>query len=174
MRRLFAAFLPALLLCGCLGYELGPHKPKRYKDIKKIAVSTFKNRTLEPRLEVLLANSLIRHLQEDGTYTIVDEKDADAVFEGELDLIDRRPARSVLGNVLLAREYTLTLRGKYKFYNKKTGALLDSRQMTGATSFFVSGSTAISADVNQDERQAIPLAADTMAASLTNQLTEGF
>jgi hypothetical protein len=174
MRRLLFAILPALLLIAGCGYTLGPHKPKAYKDIKTVAVLNFKNRTLEPRLEVLFANALIRHLQEDGTYKIVSEKDADAIFEGEINLIDRRPARSVIGDVLLAREYTLTIRGKYKFYHRKDSAPLDSRIMLGATSFFVSGSSPISADVNEDERQAIALAAEDMATRLTSQLTEGF
>jgi len=38
----------------------------------------------------------------------------------------------------------------------------------------VSGSSAIQADVNNDERQAIPLAAEDLAVRLVSQISEGW
>ena len=52
------------------------------RGVKKIAVPTFKNDTLEPRVEVLLANAVIKQIQQDGTYQVAREKDADAILEG--------------------------------------------------------------------------------------------
>ncbi|MDB6172103.1 MAG: hypothetical protein JWL59_1414 [Chthoniobacteraceae bacterium] len=170
--RLF--LLPLLLLSGCAGYHLGPVKPKLFTDIKKIAVQTFKNDTLEPRVEVLLANAIIKQIQQDGTYQVVDEKQADALFEGTLDSIVRKSARQVTGNVLQTREYTLTLRAHYRVINRASGAEIDHRTITGTTSFFVSGSNPTSADVNQDERQAIPIAAEDLAVRAVSQLSEGW
>jgi hypothetical protein len=167
-------WLAALLLGGCAGYTLGPIKPTPLKEVHKIAVQSFTNETLEPRLEMLLANSVIKQIQQDGTYQIVAEKDADAILQGNITQLDRRPSRGVNGNILLAREYTLTLRARYTVTKKDTGAQLASRSVTGRTSFFVSGSSAIKADVNQDERQAIPLAAEDLAVTLVSQISEGW
>src|SRR5688572_2845386 len=160
----FALFLPllGLLVSGCAGYKIGPIQPKFMEGIRTIAVPTFKNDTLEPRVEVALANALIKQIQQDGTYQITDEKNADAIIEGTLERIQRRPARSVRGNVLATREYTLELKVRFQMINRATGAHLDGRGITGTTSFFVTGTDAIASDVNQDERQAIPLAAEDM------------
>ena len=175
MRRLLF-LLPALLfLCaGCAGYQIGPAKPKRYEAIHNIAISNFANDTLEPRIEVQLANILIKQIQQDGTYRVTDEAHADAILEGRLERLDRRGAQTVNGNVLLAREYTLTLRARYSFRMKSTGVVLDERPITGSTNFFVTGSSVIAADVNQDERQAIPLAMQDLAVHITAQISEGW
>ena len=167
-------WLAALIFGGCAGYTVGPIKPTPLKDIKKIAVQSFTNDTLEPRLELLVANSIIKQIQQDGTYQIVAEKDADAVLQGQITDLDRKPSRGVNSNVLLAREYTLTMRVRYSITQKTTGVVIASRGVTGGTSFFVSGSSALKADVNQDERQAIPLAADDLAVRLVSQISEGW
>src|SRR5215216_1987066 len=115
----FALFLPlfALLFGGCAGYKIGPIQPKFMEGIKTIAVPTFKNDTLEPRVEVALANALIKQFQQDGTYQIVDEANADAIIVGTLERIQRRPARSVRGNTLLSKEYTLELKCRFVMTN---------------------------------------------------------
>lgn len=173
-----ALLLPLLTLAccfsGCAGYTLGPVKPKRMREVTSIAVPSFKNDTLEPRVEVLLASSVIKQLQQDGTYRVAREADADAILECTIEEIVRRPSRSVRGNVLQTREYTLVLRGRYRVVNRATGAQLDARAVTGQTSFFVTGTNNIAADVNQDERQAIPIAAEDMATRLVSQLAEGW
>lgn len=171
-------WLPLLaVLCafaGCAGYEVGPIKPKRLRNVTSIAVPSFRNDTLEPRVEVLLANAVIKQIQQDGTYRIASESDADAILDCTIEEIQRRPARSVRGNVLQTREYTLHLRGRYRVLDRVSGAELDSRSFTGQTSFFVTGTNNIAADVNQDERQAIPLAAEDMAVRLVAQISEGW
>ena len=174
MRAAFLFPLAALLLAGCAGYKIGPVQPTFMKDIHKIAIPTFRNDTLEPRVEASLATTVINQFQQDGTYQIVDEKDADAILEGRLDMIQRHPARSVQGNVLQTLEYTLTIRCRFKLTRKSTGIVMDERAIVGTTSFYASGSGSIAEDVNQDERQAIPLAAQDMAQQLVTQYSEGF
>lgn len=165
--------LVAICLSGCAGYHIGPIQPKTMRGVKKIAVPSFKNDTLEPRVEVLLANAVIKQLQQDGTYQVTDEADADATLIGRLEEVIRRPSRSVRGNVLQTREFTLVLRVRYEVVDR-SGRILEGRSVTGQTSFFVTGSSTIAADVNQDERQALPLAAEDMAVRLTSQISEGW
>jgi outer membrane lipopolysaccharide assembly protein LptE/RlpB len=164
----------AAVFSGCAGYQIGPIKPTIMKGVKTIAVPNFKNDTLEPRVETLLANSVIKQIQQDGTYQVVREKDADAILECTLDEIERRPARSVPGNVLLTREYLLTLRVRYRVTQRSTGIVLEERTVVGTTSFFVTGTNTIAADIIQDERQAIPVAAEDLAVRLVSQISEGW
>lgn len=174
MTRLFLALVIPLTFCGCAGYRIGPIKPARFAGVQTIAVNNFKNQTLQPRVEVLLANAVIKQIQQDGTYRIVNEATADALLEGTLEEIRRRPSRYVRGNVLQTREYTLQIRVKYKVTQRSTGRLLDERSVLGDTSFFVSGSGSVAADVNQDELQAFPLAAEELAVRLVSQISEGW
>jgi Lipopolysaccharide-assembly len=168
------AALAALTLAGCAGYQAGPIKPTPMADVSTIAVQTFRNDTLEPRIEVLLADGVIKQIQQDGTYKIVRENVADAILEGKLEEIERRPTRSVRGNVLLTREYELLVRIRYKVSNRVTGEQILNRTVSGKTSFFVSGTNALAADVNQDERQALPLAIEDAATRLVSQISEGW
>lgn len=174
--RLARFVLPLLVFClaGCAGYQLGPIKPTPMRGIETVAVPTFKNDTLETRVEVMLANAVIKQIQQDGTYKIADENTADAILVGTLEEIERRPARSVRGNVLLSREYNLVMRVRYRLYNRATGEELESRAVNGNTSFFVTGTNVLSADVLQDERQALPLAAEDLAVRLVSQISEGW
>ncbi len=172
--HLSLALCLALILPGCAGYQIGAIKPTRMKEVKTIAVPSFINKTLEPRVEVQLANVVIKQIQQDGTYEIASEQNADAVLEGTLEEIERRPERSVRGNVLLSREYSLLLRVRYRVYDRVTGVDLEGRTVTGRTTFFVSGSNALAADVLQDERQAFPIAAEDLATRLVSQISEGW
>lgn len=167
-------FAIAIMMSGCAGYQVGPIKPTPMKNVQRICVQNFKNDTLEPRVEVLLTNAVIKQIQQDGTYEVTDEAHADVILTGTLNELIRRPARSFRSNILQTREYQLYLRGRFTVTNINTGVVLENRPFTGTTSFFVTGSSPIAADSNQDERQAIPLAAEDMAVRMVSQISEGW
>ena len=156
------------LLTGCLGYHVGPVKPSVLRDIHAIAVPVFENKTLLPRIEVLITDSVIKQLQQDGTYKIANENNADAVLKAEITEIDRTPARSLRGNVLATTEFNLAMHVKYKLETPSGTVLMPSTEVVGTTSFFVGE------DVTTDERQALPLAAEELAIHLVTQLSEGW
>ena len=157
-----------LLLTGCLGYHVGPVKPSVLRDIHTIAVPTFENKTLLPRIEVLITDSVIKQLQQDGSYKVANENNADAILKAEITEIARAPARSVRGNVLRTTEFNLIMHVKYKLETASGTVLMPSAEVVGTTSFFVQS------DVTTDERQALPLAAEELANHLVTQLSEGW
>jgi hypothetical protein len=73
----------------------------------------------------------------------------------------------VRGNVLSTTEFNLVLTVKYTLIGRD-GAVLSPGAASGSTSFFVGH------DVNTDERQALPLAAEELARHLVSQLSEGW
>lgn len=158
----------SLLLSGCLGYHVGPVKPSVLRDVHGIAVPTFENKTLLPRVEVLITDSVIKQLQQDGTYRIANENNADAILKAEISEIIRTPARSLRGNVLATTEFNLAMHVKYKLETPSGTVLMPSTEVVGTTSFFVGE------DVTTDERQALPLAAEELAIHLVTQLSEGW
>jgi len=157
-----------LALGGCLGYHVGPVKPYYLRDVHTIAVPTFKNRTLVPRVEVLVTDTVIKQLQQDGTFQVANGDKADATLEGQIDRINRAPARSLRGNVLATTEFSLGLIVKYSLIGRDGKPLAGPSQAVGTTSFFVSS------DVTTDERQALPLATEDLATRLVSQLSEGW
>ena len=167
MKKAPLLLLLALLLDGCAGYTLGPATPGYLKYIHAIAVPTFGNHTLVPRIEVLVTNTVIKQFQQDGTFRIVNADAADATLKAEITGVGRAPARSVRGNVLSTTEFNLVLSVKYTLIGRD-GKVLAPGAVSGSTSFFVG------TDVNTDERQALPLAAEELARHLVSQLSEGW
>ena len=174
----FVLSLLAALLCTSCGYHVGPVKPTKLQDIRRICVKNFKNETLEPRMEAMLASAVIKQLQLDGTYEVTSESHADAILQGTLMRKERMPARAVRGNVLQSSEYVLTLTCNYVLVTARTGKILDQHQVLGTTNFFVtagsSGSDLLTADSGRDERQAIPLAVEDLATRVSSLLSEGW
>lgn len=169
MKKHLGAALILLSLGGCAGYHIGPVQPYYLRSIHSIAVPTFENRTLVPRIAVLVTDSVIKQFQQDGTYRIAGDDRADAILKGEIMRITRAPARSLRGNVLATTEFSLFLRVRYSLVERASGKVLATpADVTGTTSFFVGP------DITSDERQALPLAAEELATRLVSQLSEGW
>ena len=168
MKKTIVAALACLGFSGCLGYHIGPAKPYYLRDIHTIAIPTFENKTLIPRVDVLVTGTVIKQFQQDGTFKIGNGDSADATLKGEIIRISRSPARSVRGNVLATSEFNLSMRVRYRLVGPDGKALGPSGEVVGTTSFFVG------TDVTTDERQALPLATEELAIRLVTQLSEGW
>lgn len=167
MTRLLTALFTVALLAGC-GYKLGEIRPTPMRSVRTLAVPTFKNKTYEPRVEVIMADTLIKQLQQDGTYTIVSDETADAILYCTLNKIERRSMRSVVGNVLATAEFEIQLQVNYQVVDRVTGMILMEGRVNGDATFFSDN------DLQTTERQAIPQAAQNIAIELTAKLTEGW
>jgi hypothetical protein len=167
VKKAFSSLALAFLVGGCAGYHVGPATPAHLRHVKTIAVPTFANTTLTPRIEALVTGTIIKQMQQDGTFRIASEDRADAVLKGEIVGVNRSPARSVRGNVLATTEFNLNLAVRYSLVGQD-GKPLSSAGASGSTSFFRSG------DVATDERQALPLAAEELAKQVVSQLSEGW
>jgi hypothetical protein len=168
VRTFFAALVAAVSLSGCAGYHIGEVKPQYLKDVHSIAIPTFRNGTFLPRIEGLVTNTVIKQFQQDGTYRIATEANADAILKATIVVVGRNPVRSVRGNVLATTEFNLGVAVRYTLVSRDGKPLAGPATVSGATSFFVG------TDVTTDERQALPLAAEDLAVRLVSQLSEGW
>lgn len=176
-------------MTGCAGYQVGAVKPTPYKDIDRIHVPTFKNDTLEPRAAAIVTNSVIKLLQEDGTYEITTKERADAVLQGKITRIERRQLRAAQTDTLKTTEMKLFIVVEWSLVDPATGAKIayttardldetnvdttsNLRQRPGR----VVGQTLQFLDPNfqLSERNALPLAADDAAKQLVGQLANGW
>ncbi|MGH8094379.1 MAG: LptE family protein [Chthoniobacterales bacterium] len=169
MKSLVGAALILLSLGGCAGYHIGPVQPYYLRTVHKISVPTFDNKTLLPRISVLITDTVIKQFQQDGTYQIVGDDKADATLEGQITRINRSPARSLRGNVLATTEFNLALQVHYTLVDPQTHKTLAGPfDVIGTTSFFVGP------DITSDQQQALPLAAEQLAIRLVSQVSEGW
>jgi len=83
--------LSALAVAGC-GYHVAGHSSNLPTDWTTIAVPTFKNDTVQYRIEQLFTEAVIREFITRTKYHIVsDPQSADAVLHGEILSIDTSP-----------------------------------------------------------------------------------
>ena len=165
-----AALLPVVLLGAGCAYSLGPAKPTYLKSVRTLSVPMFRSDDLAPHVESLLTTTLIKEFQRDGTFKIAPAGAGDATLRCTLDAVQLTPVRSVPGNVLQASEFVMSLKVRYELREggSDRGRVLDGGRVTGEASFFVS------TDLQQDQRQAFPRAAEQAAQRLVGQLSEGF
>jgi hypothetical protein len=160
--------LPAsLLLTNCAGYQLGASKPHQMANVTKLAVPTFKNDTLEPRLEVLVTNALIKRLQLDGAYQIVPRDEADAVLSATIEDIERSQFRAVRSNTLRSSEILNRLVVKYTVEDNAGMKLLSGTERAQSN-------IVLDPNVQLTERQALADAAERLGIALASRISEGW
>jgi hypothetical protein len=157
-----------LLFSGCAGYTLGANKPAHLRHITKIAVPTFENLTLEPRLASLVTNAVIKHLQNHGSYQIVAKSEAEAVLQGKVANINRTQFRSDLNNVLRSSQIMATLTCLFTITDTASGKVLHDGNAT-ADSYII-----LEANLQLSETQLFEDAAQRLANNLADQISEGW
>ena len=169
MKSLFLLLATACLLFpGCAGYTLGAHKPAHLRKITKLAIPTFENLTLEPRLAVLVTNAVIKQLQNHGSYQLVDKSEAEAVLKGKISNINRTQFRSDLNNVLRSSQIQATLVCPFVVEEISTGKVLHRGNAT-ADSYII-----LEANLQLSETQLLEDTAQRLAYNLADQVSEGW
>ena len=166
--RACGACLLGLVLAGCAGYTVGPIQPTFMKDVHRVAVPIFENQTHEPDIEALATTTLIKQLQQDGTYQITRTDQADAEIKGTITDVLRSQARALTGNVLASSEFNLTVRIHLNVVDTRTKATLGQRDVEGTSRYFVQN------DIPSQERQALPLAVEDASVQAASFLSEGW
>lgn len=161
--------LPLVLMSGCAGYKLGNIPSAEMEGVKTIYVPVVKNDSYEPGLQVQTTNAVIRKLETDGTYLSSRMTKADATLEVMITDVSRTPKRLQRDNTIATQEYTVTVEAKFTLTNHVTGKkVLSDVMVRGETDFFLFN------DVQEGERQALPLALDKLAYEIVKQVTEGW
>jgi len=175
MRHAFSLsfLLPLLIVLSGCGYHVGEIKPTPMRRINTIAVNTFKNETLIPRLEAQTADAVVKQFQQDGTYRVESADQADAVVEGVIESVERQPIRIVSSNVLQTSEFLLTLTVRYRVLDRVTGVVIQQGKAIGTTPFFTD-SDLVNSDLVNNQNMNYPIAAQRMAENLVSKVSEGW
>jgi hypothetical protein len=138
------------------------------KGVHRVAVPIFRNATIAPDIQALATTTVIKQIQEDGTYEVTGVDQADVVVNGTIVSVERTKARSLQGNVLASAEFNLRVTIDFRVERPNTAQLMAQRSIEGDTSFFVGN------DIFTQEREAIPLAIQDAAVQFVSFLSEGW
>jgi len=169
MKQVLLLLAPVcLLLTGCAGYTLGGQKPAHLRNVTKLAIPTFENLTLEPRLGVLVTNAVIKQIQNHGSYQIVSRNEADAVLEGKIMNISRSQFRSDRNNILRTSQILATLNCSYTIRDNGTDQILHNGGAS-ADSYII-----LDANLQLSETQLLEDASQRLAMTLADEVSEGW
>lgn len=167
MRRWTSILLliPLLGVIGC-AYRLGPTNGERAGD-RSIKIAPFENRTIEPRLIEAVSAALRRELQQDGTYKLETGSDPDFIVTGsilkyERDTISVRPT-----DALSPLDLRIIIHARVIATERVSGKVVLDREISGRTE------VRAQSDLGSAERQALPLAARSLARSATALIVDG-
>lgn len=164
------ALISILLLTSCAGYQLGNVPYAEMKGVEKIYVPVVQNQTYEPGIRVMVTNAIIRRFHQDGTYETGRQAEADATLEVTLTEYKRDSLRRARSNSLITEEYQPNLHAIATLTNHRTGQkLFDKEIVIGDTSIYVNENR-----MQENERQAMPLAAEALAYEIVRRITEGW
>jgi len=164
---LFLAAIALFSLAGCAGYRPGVNKPKQMAAVTKLAVPTFKNDTLQPRLEVLVTDAVIKQLQIAGTYKIVPVNEADAVVHGVIEDITSRQFRAQRNNTIKTSQLLVGLVVKYEVKDPSGNVLLTGKPQSVSTLI-------LDPNFQVTKQQALADATSRLSEAMSIEITEGW
>jgi hypothetical protein len=158
--------LLALWLGGCAGYRLGPTNGLPAGS-RTVQVNLFQNRTIEPRLSEAMDRALRKRFQQEGTYRLATQGDADIVIHGEILRYDREAIAFQPKDVITPLDYEITVTVHVVAEERATGRKLVDRDVKGKTTL------RIGSDQTSAERMSLPMLADDLAHNAAALLVDG-
>lgn len=176
MTRKGPSFVLALLaivtigsLTGCAGYRVGNTSGRDLQGVRSVYVPVVKNTSLEPDIQMTITNAIIRRFNNDGTLEVNQNANSDSELDLTITNVQHTPVRSSTSDILVTAQYQLTIQATATYVNRRLGRkIFENVSVVGSTTFFTQS------DIQEGERQALPLAADDLANNAVKLITEGW
>lgn len=167
--RLSSVLLVVLSLSGCAGYRVGNVSGRDLQGVRSVYVPVARNTSLEPDLQMTVTNAIVRRFNSDGTLEVNQNPNADSELDITITNVLHTPVRSSTTDLLVTAQYQLTIQATATYVNRKLGRkIFENYSVGGSTTFFTQN------DIQEGERQALPLAADDLANNAVKLVTEGW
>jgi hypothetical protein len=165
MKKVLAVALVGMVglsVAGC-GYRVGAVNPD--DPIKTIYIPMVKNKTKEPAIAARATSKIINAFQIDGTYMVVNEKEADVILETTLTSYNRSALRYDKNDI--TREYRLTIGADLALRDARARKVIwNAKRVEGEKAFFVT------ITLPESERIAEPFALEDLATHIVERVTE--
>ena len=168
LKLLIILIFVTTFLSSCSSYRLGNNKPVKYKNIESIAVPIVASDVLKPKLQSLVTNAIIRSIQEKGAFKIAKEKNSDATLNIKIINIERKQLRASRENVLRTTEMEFIIEIEYRVLNNLNGVTIERGNLKAKSSSYLNPNFQLT------ENHSLRDAAEKLAISLANKLSEGY
>ena len=168
LKLLIILIFVTTFLSSCSSYRLGNNKPVKYKNIESIAVPIVASDVLKPKLQSLVTNAIIRSIQEKGAFKIAKEKNSDATLNIKIINIERKQLRASRENVLRTTEMEFIIEIEYRVLNNLNGVTIERGNVKAKSSSYLNPNFQLT------ENNSLRDAAEKLAMSLANKLSEGY
>jgi hypothetical protein len=167
--RLLAFGSLALVLSGCAGYRVGNTSGRDLQGVRSVYVPVARNTSLSPDLAMTVTNAIVRRFNSDGTLTVNQNASADSELDITITNVQHTPVRSSSNDILVTAQYQLTIQATATYVNRKLGRkIFENYSVAGSTTYFTQN------DIQEGERQALPLAAEDLADNTVKLITDGW
>jgi hypothetical protein len=156
-------------LSGCAGYRVGNTSGRDLQGVRSVYVPVAKNTSLQPDIQMTVTNAIIRRFNDDGTLEVNQDANADSELDVVITDIQHTEVSSTTSDILVAAQYQVTIQATATFVNRRLGRkIFENIAVSGSTTFFTQS------DIQEGERQALPLAAADLANNTVKLITEGW
>lgn len=152
-----------IILSGC-AYQLGPTN-QQVAGAQSIAIEPFPNETLQPGLTDIVNSTVRRQVQRDGTFHLETRGTADIVVTGKIIRYGRTPLGSRRDDVITPQDYDVSITAKVQA--TRGGRVVYEGDVMGRAL------VASTPNLNNSERENIPVAAENLARNLMNAIANG-
>ena len=167
--RTTLALVAVLGLGGCAGYRVGDISGRNLQGVRSVYVPVARNSSLEPDIQMSVTNAIIRRFNDDGALEVNQNSNADSELDVTITNVLHTPIRSSTTDILLTAQYQLTIEATVTYVNRRLGRkIFENTTVNGSTTFFTQS------DIQEGERQALPLAAEDLANNAVKLVTEGW
>jgi hypothetical protein len=168
-RGTLLVLLAALACSGCAGYRVGNISGRNLQGVRSVYVPVAKNASLQPDLQVTVTNAIIRRFNDDGTLEVNQDPDADSELDLTITDVHNTAIASSTSDIYVTAQYQVIITATATYVNRKLGRkIFENVTVSGSTSFFTQ------ANIQEGERQALPLAAQDLAKNAVKLVTEGW
>ena len=169
MLRPILVLLVVLVFDGCAGYRVGNTSGRDLQGVRSVYVPVARNTSLEPDLQMTVTNAIIRRFNSDGTLEVNQTSNADSELDITIINVQHTAVRSSTTDILITAQYQLTIQATATYVNRKLGRkIFENYPVGGSTTFFTQS------NIQEGERQALPLAAEDLANNAVKLITEGW
>jgi hypothetical protein len=167
--RVLAGLLLTVVLSGCAGYRVGDISGRNLQGVHSVYVPMVKNVSLEADLQAIVTDAIIQRFNSDGTLEVNQSENADSELDVTISDVKRSAIASSTSNILVTAQYQLTIEAKATYVNRRLGRkIFENIGVSGVTTYFTQS------DIQESERQALPLAAQDLANNTVKLVTEGW
>jgi len=137
--------------------------------VRSVYVPMARNTSLEPDLQMTVTNAIIRRFNSDGTLEVNQNANADSELDITITNVQHTAVRSSTTDILITAQYQLTIQATATYVNRRLGRkIFENYEVAGSTTFFTQS------NIQEGERQALPLAAEDLANHTVKLITEGW